>query len=59
MNLDDHICYCYHVPMRKLINFAKRVEPKRPSQMTECLNVAAFYSRMNWRAYVGVCTGFK
>ncbi len=37
MNLDDDICYCYHVPMRKLVNFAKRVQPKRPSQMTECL----------------------
>jgi len=37
VNLDDDICYCYHVPLRKLVNFAKRVRPKRPSQMTECL----------------------
>ena len=38
MNLDDDICYCYHVPLRKLIHFARRVRPKQPSRMTECLN---------------------
>ena len=37
MNLDDDICYCYHVPLRKLVAFAKRVRPRRASQMTECL----------------------
>jgi bacterioferritin-associated ferredoxin len=34
---DDHICYCYHVSLRKLANFAKRTRPQRPSQMSECL----------------------
>ena len=38
MNPDDEICYCYHVSLRKLVNFAKRECPQRPSQMTECLN---------------------
>ena len=37
MNLDDNICYCYHVSMRKLLNFARRVKPQKPSQMTQCL----------------------
>lgn len=37
MNLDDQICYCYHVSARKLILFARRTCPQRPSQMTECL----------------------
>ncbi|MCB9850811.1 MAG: (2Fe-2S)-binding protein [Phycisphaerales bacterium] len=37
MNLDDQICYCYHVSARKLVYFAKRTCPQRPSQMTECL----------------------
>ncbi|RJP36038.1 MAG: (2Fe-2S)-binding protein [Phycisphaerales bacterium] len=37
MNLDDDICYCYHVSMRKLIRFARRTRPRVPSQMTECL----------------------
>ena len=27
MNPDDQICYCYHVPMRKLVNHARRVRP--------------------------------
>lgn len=37
MKLDDDICYCYHVSLRKLINFAKREEPEVPSRMSECL----------------------
>jgi hypothetical protein len=37
MQLDDDICYCYHVSMRKLVNFSRRVRPARASQMTECL----------------------
>jgi NAD(P)H-nitrite reductase large subunit len=37
MQPDDQICYCYHVPMRKLINYARRERPTRPSQMTNCL----------------------
>lgn len=37
MQPDDEICYCYHVTLRKLANFSKRVQPDRPSRMTECL----------------------
>ena len=37
MDLDDDICYCYHVSLRKLINYSRRERPGRPSQMTECL----------------------
>ena len=38
MNPDDEICYCYHVSLRKLVNYAKREQPGRPSQMSQCLN---------------------
>ena len=38
MQLDDEICYCYHVSLRKLVNFSHRVKPERPSRMTECLS---------------------
>lgn len=37
MNLDDKICYCYGVSMRKLVNFARRERPQRSSQMSQCL----------------------
>ena len=37
MRADDDICYCYHVSLRKLLNFSRRKRPQRPSQMTECL----------------------
>lgn len=38
MNLDDELCYCYHVSMRKLVNFSHRRTLTHPSRMTECLN---------------------
>ncbi len=38
MNLDDDICYCYHVPLRKLLSFARLRRPSRASQMSECFN---------------------
>jgi len=38
MDPDDEICYCYHVSLRKLVNFARRTQPQRPSMMTDCLN---------------------
>ena len=37
MTLDDDICYCYHVSLRKLLNFARRTQPAHPAQMSECL----------------------
>ncbi len=37
MNLDDKVCYCYHVSLRKLINFARREQPPKASQMSSCL----------------------
>ena len=38
MESNDLICYCFHVSMRKLVNFARRERPRQPSRMTECLN---------------------
>jgi NAD(P)H-nitrite reductase large subunit len=37
MKRDDLICYCYHVPLGKLVNFARRLRPQRASQMSQCL----------------------
>jgi bacterioferritin-associated ferredoxin len=37
MNLDDQICYCYHVPLRKLVNYARRENLSRASQLSNCL----------------------
>jgi NAD(P)H-nitrite reductase large subunit len=36
MNLDDQVCYCFHVTRRKLENFARRERPRVPSQMSQC-----------------------
>ena len=36
MNLDDKICYCFHVTRRKLENFVRICQPKVPSQLSDC-----------------------
>lgn len=38
MKPDDQICCCYHVSLRKLMNFARREKPRVASQLSECLN---------------------
>ncbi|MCG3137580.1 MAG: hypothetical protein HJJLKODD_01427 [Phycisphaerae bacterium] len=37
MGPDDEICYCYHVSLRKLVNYTRRVQPHLPSQLHQCL----------------------
>jgi len=37
MRLDDEICCCYHVSLRKLVRYAERERPARPSQLSNCL----------------------
>jgi len=41
MNPDDEICICYHVTLRKLVNFMKREKPRVPSQLCECLGAGS------------------
>ena len=36
MQLDDSICYCFHITKRKILNFIRIHEPKRASQISEC-----------------------
>jgi bacterioferritin-associated ferredoxin len=36
MNLDDELCLCFHVTQRKVINFMRVEQPRRPSQLSEC-----------------------
>ncbi len=35
---DDTICYCFHVPLRKIESFCARERPKAASQISECLS---------------------
>ncbi|MHC4989782.1 MAG: (2Fe-2S)-binding protein [Planctomycetota bacterium] len=37
MDPDDHVCLCYRVSLRKLVNYMNRVQPQVPSQLSECL----------------------
>jgi bacterioferritin-associated ferredoxin len=37
MDQDDHVCLCFHVSQRKLVNWLKREQPSVASRMSECL----------------------
>ena len=36
MQLDDTICYCFHVTKRKIVNHIRVYKPRRASQVSEC-----------------------
>ncbi len=36
MNLDDLVCYCFHVPYRKLVHYCRREKPRVASQLSDC-----------------------
>ena len=37
MRDDDHVCLCFHVSKRKIVNFLKRERPAYASAISECL----------------------
>jgi NAD(P)H-nitrite reductase large subunit len=36
LELDDTICYCFHVSKRKIVNFIRIHKLRRPSQVSQC-----------------------
>ena len=36
MDLDDPLCFCFHVSRRKVINYLRICRPRSPSQLSEC-----------------------
>ena len=36
MKPDEHICLCFHVTKRKVVNFIRVEQPRRASQLSEC-----------------------
>ncbi len=36
MELDDHVCLCFRVSQRKLVNFMARERPSHASQLSQC-----------------------
>jgi len=36
VDLDDTLCYCFHVRKRKIVNFVRITRPRRASQLSEC-----------------------
>jgi NAD(P)H-nitrite reductase large subunit len=37
MNDDDHVCLCFRVSKRKIVNYCKREKPPVASLISECL----------------------
>ncbi|MBI1337967.1 MAG: (2Fe-2S)-binding protein [Phycisphaera sp.] len=38
MHDDDHVCLCFHVSKRKIVNFCKREKPPAASLISQCLS---------------------
>ncbi len=38
MDPDDHVCLCFHVSQRKIVNYCKRERPRHVSMISECLS---------------------
>ena len=36
MELDDTICYCFHISKRKIVNYIRVHQPQVVSQVSEC-----------------------
>lgn len=36
MDLDDTVCFCFHVRKRKIRNFLRVHRPKRATQLSDC-----------------------
>lgn len=36
MQLDDTLCYCFHVSKRKILNHLRINRPRRASQLSDC-----------------------
>lgn len=36
MELDDTLCYCFHVTKRKIVNYIRIHQPRRASQLADC-----------------------
>jgi bacterioferritin-associated ferredoxin len=34
---DDTICFCFHVPLRKIESFCRREKPRAPGLISDCL----------------------
>ncbi len=39
---DDHVCLCYRVSLRKLVNYMNRSRPGVASQLSECLGAGTW-----------------
>jgi len=61
MNHDDHVCLCFHVSKRKIVNYCKRERPPVASLISECLSAGTgcgwcvpYLKRLHQQALEGV-----
>ena len=60
MDPDDHVCLCFGVSKRKIVNFCKREQPAVASQISDCLSAGTgcgwcipFLKRLHEQALAG------
>jgi NAD(P)H-nitrite reductase large subunit len=66
MNLDDKVCYCFHVTRRKLLNFLRVERPRVASQLSQCGGAGTgcgwcvpFLKQLHQQAVVGGVTDLE
>jgi bacterioferritin-associated ferredoxin len=59
---DDTVCFCFHVPLRKVENFCHREKPKAASQISECLAAGTgcgWCIPMLQKVHSGICGDYR
>ena len=59
---DDTICFCFHVPLRKVESFCRREKPRAASQISECLAAGTgcgWCVPMLRRIHTSICGEYK
>lgn len=41
MEPDDTLCFCFHIPRLKVVNYLKRERPRRASQISDCFGAGS------------------
>jgi bacterioferritin-associated ferredoxin len=61
MRDDDHVCLCFHVSKRKIVNYCRREKPPVASLISECLSAGTgcgwcvpFLKKLHQQAIDGV-----
>ena len=59
---DDTVCFCFHVPLRKIESYCRRERPKAASQISDCLSAGTgcgWCRPMLRKIHAGICGQYR